>query len=69
VVEAVVTGDSATVLDCSRDAGEGYSSSGELLVPADEFFKLRRSVLGDGEWLVEEIYTEGDQHCDPADFQ
>jgi hypothetical protein len=71
IVEVVVTGDSATVLDCSRDAGEGYSSSGELMVPADDFFKLRQSILIllDGSWVVEDIYVGGDQRCDPADYQ
>jgi hypothetical protein len=71
IARVVVTGDSATVLDCSRDAAEGYSSSGELTIPADDFFKFRQSVLVliDGAWFVEGVYTGGDERCDPADYR
>ncbi len=71
IVSVELLGDRATVVDCSQDLGERYDAGGILLVPADDFFKLRRSsvVLIDGRWLVEEIYAGGDERCDPEDHR
>jgi len=69
IVEVVVDGDTATVLDCSRDTSEGYSLLGKLVRPADDFFELRQSalVLIDGVWFVEDIAAGGEGQCDPSD--
>ncbi|MCP3993385.1 MAG: hypothetical protein GY724_30250 [Actinomycetia bacterium] len=71
IVSVELLSDHATVVDCSQDRGERYDADGVLVIPADDFFKLRRSsvVLIDGRWLVEEIYAGGDERCDPEDYQ
>jgi hypothetical protein len=65
----VISPTSATVLDCSQDRSELFAPTGELLVPADDFYKLRESqlVLVNGDWLVQEIISGGDERCDPTD--
>jgi hypothetical protein len=64
----MVDATNARVLDCSQDRGEGYSTDGKLLVPADDFYKLRESelTLVDGRWLAREIKTGGDERCEPV---
>ncbi len=71
IVSVEVLGDRATVVDCSQDLGELYDADGILIFPPDDFFKIRRSsvVVVNGTWLVEEIYSGGDERCDPEDFQ
>ena len=68
IVLVVITGDKAEVVDCSQGRGEGYSADGQLLVPADDFYKLRWTelVLIDGTWFVEDFLTGGDNRCDPS---
>jgi len=67
IVTVTIVGDTASVLDCSQGRGELYSPTGELLIPADDFFKLRTTklVLVDGVWKVNDFYTGGDNRCDP----
>ena len=67
IVEVVIDGDRATVLDCSLDPAARYGPDGAVLVPADDFHKLRSTelVLVDGRWLVENFNTGGDERCDP----
>jgi len=58
----------AQVLDCSQDRGERFSANGTLLIPADDFYKLRTSdmVQVDGRWVASDIYVGGDERCDPT---
>ncbi len=62
VVEVQVDGDTAFVLDCSLDRGALYDADGEVLVPADEEHRLRRTVfvLTGGGWFVSDFFTGGD---------
>lgn len=62
VVEIQVDGDSAFVLDCSLDRGALYDADGEVLVPADQEHRLRRTVfaLTGGGWFVSDFFTGGD---------
>jgi len=58
----------AYVEDCSRDASKGYSrATGELVVPADDFFKIRTTEIqqSDGIWKVSNFFAGGDQRCNP----
>ena len=71
IVSIEIGEDRAIVVDCSQDSGVLYDAEGNVLIPADDFFKIRRSSLllvGD-QWLVEEIYAGGDERCDPEDYQ
>ena len=65
----MVDSENARVLDCSQGRGERYSPDGVLIVPADDFYKLRESifVLVDGRWLAYDINTGGDLRCEPGD--
>lgn len=67
IISLEVSGDVANIVDCSQDRTEGYDSQGQLTVAADDFFKIRgtRLVRVDGEWLVSEFFTGGDDRCDP----
>lgn len=69
IVHIEVQGDTASVLDCSRDQSEGYSAAGELTTAADDFFKIRSSRLVriNDAWFVEEFFTGGDDRCEPDD--
>jgi len=62
VVEVQVDGDTAFVLDCSLDRGALYDADGEVLVPADEEHRLRRTAfaLTDGGWFVSDFFTGGE---------
>ncbi|MEM9891866.1 MAG: hypothetical protein AAF962_13455 [Actinomycetota bacterium] len=64
-----IDGDSAKVLDCSRDLAVLYSSAGEPLNTLVDEFMYRETwlVRADGRWLVEELFTGGDLACDPSD--
>ena len=66
VVEVQVDGDTAFVLDCSLDRGALYDADGEVLIPADEEHRLRRTVfaLTGGGWFVSDFFTGGDV-CTP----
>ena len=59
---------SARVVDCSKDLGVLYSKDGQVVIPADDFFKLRETHLQliDGTWLVNDFITGGDARCEPA---
>ncbi|MCP4960326.1 MAG: hypothetical protein GY925_13790 [Actinomycetia bacterium] len=71
IVSVDIAGDQAAVVDCSQGRGERFAANGDLLVPADDFFKLRETslVLIDGIWLVEEFFTGGEEFCDPEDYR
>ena len=71
IISIEIDGDHAAVVDCSQDLGEIRNADGDVVVPADDFFKLRQTnlVLIDGRWLVEELYAGGDERCDPEDVQ
>jgi hypothetical protein len=71
IVSVEIDGDRATVTDCSQGRGVLYDADGVIVIPADDFFKIRRLslVLIDGSWLAEEFYTGGDEQCDPEDYQ
>jgi hypothetical protein len=49
------------------DAGVLYDAEGNVLVPADDFFKLRQSELTkiEGQWFVADLYVGGEEQCDP----
>ncbi len=67
VVEVQVDGGRAFVLDCSLDRGVGYGADGQVLTPADEEHRLRRTVFvqsGDG-WFVSDFFTGG-AACTPG---
>ena len=67
VVEVEVDGDTAFVLDCSLGRGVLYSADGEVLIPADEDHRLRRTeftLTADG-WFVSDFFTGGDV-CTPG---
>jgi hypothetical protein len=70
IVSVEVKGDKASVVDCSKDRSEGYSSAGQLTIPADDFFKFRGAELLeiDGKWFVEDFLTGGDNRCNPYDY-
>lgn len=59
---------SARVVDCSKDLGVLYSKDGQVVIPADDFYKLRETHLQliDGAWLVNDFITGGEARCDPA---
>lgn len=66
VVEVEVDGETAFVLDCSLDRGVLYDADGEVLIPADEEHRIRRTVFtltGSG-WFVSDFFTGGDV-CTP----
>jgi hypothetical protein len=67
IVSVEIEGDRATVVDCSLGRGELLDADGAVVVPADESFKLRTSVLIllDGAWLIEDFFVGGDAECDP----
>jgi len=69
IVDVDVADDRATVFDCSQGRGELYAADGELLIPADDFYKIRRTELVkiDGQWFVEDLITGGDTLCEPED--
>ncbi len=58
----------ARVVDCSKDLGVLYSKDGQVVVPADDFYKLRETQLEliDGAWLVSDFITGGEERCEPA---
>lgn len=58
----------ARVVDCSKDLGVLYSKDGQVVIPADDFYKLRETHLElmGGAWLVTDFLTGGDERCDPA---
>lgn len=64
-------GTEAVVTDCSQGRLEGWSEDGELLVPADDFWKIRRThlVLRNGQWFIENYFTGGEERCDPGDYR
>ena len=70
IVSVEVDGDRALVVDCSQDLGELYNSDDELLIAADDFFKLRTSELVkiDGKWWIYDLYSGGDERCNPDDY-
>lgn len=70
IVRIDIEGDRASVLDCSQGRGELFSAEGDLLIPADDFFKLRRTELVkiDGRWWITELITGGDERCNPDDL-
>ena len=70
IVKVEINGNTASVLDCSEDRADGYSSTGELIVPADGFFKFRTTelVLVDGVWKVSNFFVGGDSRCDPEKY-
>jgi len=70
IVKVEIDGETASVLDCSQGLGELYSSTGELLIPADDFFKFRTTklVVVNGVWKVTDIITGGDNRCNPEDY-
>ena len=61
-------GQSAVVLDCSRDLGERYAADGSLLVAADDFWIVRRVEYRkvNDQWFAWEIFSGGETRCDPA---
>ncbi|MEM8926534.1 MAG: hypothetical protein AAGA59_24175 [Actinomycetota bacterium] len=63
-----VDGDTAKVLDCSRDTGVLYRSDGTPYGPVATDFKFRETwlTLDGDEWLVEEFFIGGDIACDPS---
>jgi len=70
IAEVEIYGTTASVMDCSQGLAELYSPVGELLIPADDFFKFRTTelVLVDGVWKVSDFFAGGDDRCDPEDF-
>ncbi|MEZ5408575.1 MAG: hypothetical protein R2761_11150 [Acidimicrobiales bacterium] len=60
--------DKARVVDCSLGRGERYAADGTLLIAADDHYKLRESamVLVDGRWLASDIFSGGDEQCEPS---
>ncbi len=69
IVSVEIDGDRALVVDCSQGLGELYNAEDELLIAADDFFKLRTSELVkiDGKWWIYDLYSGGDERCDPDD--
>ena len=67
VVSLDLKGEEARVIDCSQGRGELYSSEGDLLVAADDFYKLRATEFKkiDGRWWLTDFITGGDERCDP----
>lgn len=67
IIDVSVDGEMATVRDCSRDRGALVDADGEVVVPEDDYFKIRTTQLRlvDGEWFVEEIFSGGDERCEP----
>ena len=67
IIDVLIEGDHASVLDCSRDNGELYSAEGELITPAATIFKTRetRLVRVDDVWLVEDFVSGRGVECDP----
>ncbi|MDH5291708.1 MAG: hypothetical protein OEY41_17065 [Acidimicrobiia bacterium] len=69
IVTVDIQGPSAArVVDCSKDLGVLYSKDGQIVIPADDFYKLRETHLEliDGAWLVSDFITGGAERCDPA---
>ncbi len=67
IVEIAIEADRARVVDCSLDPGVLYDADGNVLVPGDDFYKLRESEMRkiDGQWFVVDLYVGGDQQCEP----
>ncbi len=67
VVEVQVDGDSAFVIDCSLDRGVLYDANGDVVIPADEEHRIRRTVftLTGGGWFISDFFTGGDV-CTPG---
>ncbi len=67
VVEVQVDGDTAFVVDCSLGRGVLYGADGEVLIPADDEYRIRRAVfvLTGGGWFVSDFFTGGDV-CTPG---
>jgi len=70
ISEVEIIGDRATVFDCSQGRAEGWSEDGELIVPADDFWKWRNTKLVkiDDVWFVEDFIIGGEIRCDPNTF-
>jgi len=70
VVDVIIDGGVASVLDCALDPTERFSSDGDLLGSGDGLFGLVevRLVQIGGNWLVEDFITGGSQECDPGDY-
>ena len=66
IVEFAIEGDVANVWDCSQDRGELLDADGNVIVGADDFFRIRQTRLEriDGVWLISEFNTGGEE-CDP----
>ncbi len=69
-IEIEPGGQRATVYDCSRDRSEDWNEAGELVTPADDFWKWRNGwmVKIDGTWYIEDLAGGGDNRCDPETF-
>lgn len=70
IAEVTIEGDLARVLDCSRDPSVVYDTNGEVLIPGSPVFRFRTAQfrLIDRRWMLEDLFTGGDERCDPADY-
>jgi hypothetical protein len=69
IIDVLIEGERASVLDCSRDQGELFSAEGDVLLVAPDQFMTRetRLIHLDGQWLIDEFVTGGSEACDPED--
>jgi len=70
IVNVLIDGGRASVLDCSLDRGSRYGPNGELMGAGGSVHQLRETLLVQvaGSWLVEEFITGGSEECDSAEY-